>query len=122
MCPRYGLRVANESAQYFNCYPPVSPEDTSGDHAKPFDPNCTQPQIWMAAISLDRLAAGGDPSFPAFWLPFQDVAAHNHIAQWVDQIAAPTGCRQVGQDCTTQMCCTGEACDMTTHTCGSIIF
>jgi hypothetical protein len=119
----YGLRVANEGGQYFNCYPPVSPEDTSGDHAKPFDPNCTQPQIWMAAISLDQLAGGGDPSFPAFWLPFQDVTAHNHIAQWVDQIAAPpSGCQQVGQDCTTAMCCDGESCNTTTHTCQSIIF
>jgi hypothetical protein len=117
----YGLRVANEGAQYFNCYPPVSPEDTSGDHAKPFDPNCTQPQIWMAAFSLDALTTGGDPSFPAFWLPFQDVAAHNHIAQWVDQIVTPTGCQQVGQDCTTKMCCDGEACDIPTHTCQSII-
>lgn len=119
----YGLRVANEGAQYFNCYPPVSPEDTSGDHAKPFDPNCTQPQIWMAAISLDQLASGSDPSFPAFWLPFQDVTAHNHIAQWVDQIAPPSsGCQQVGQDCTTKMCCDGEGCETTTHTCQSIIF
>lgn len=49
------------------------------------------------------LAAGSDPSFPAFWLPFQDVTAHNHIAQWVDQIAAPpSGCQDVGQDCTTK--------------------
>lgn len=119
----YGLRVANEGAQYVNCYPPVSPEDPSSDHAKPFDPNCTQPQIWMAAISLDQLASGGDPSFPAFWLPFQDVTAHNHIAQWVDQIAAPpSGCQDVGQDCTTSMCCAGLGCETTTHTCQSVIF
>jgi hypothetical protein len=119
----YGLRVANEGAQYFNCYPPVSPEDTSGDHAKPFDPNCTQPQIWMAAVSLEDLASGNDPSFPAFWLPFQDVTAHNHIAQWVDQIVAPpTGCANIGQSCAAQMCCDGLACDSTTKVCGSIIF
>jgi len=40
----YGLRVQNENLATFNCYPPVSPEDTSGDHAKPFDPSCTQPR------------------------------------------------------------------------------
>ena len=119
----YGLRVANEGAPYFNCYPPVSPEDTSGDHAKVFDPNCTQPQIWMAAVSLDQLTSGSDPSFPAFWLPFQDVTAHNHIAQWVDQIAPPpTGCQQIGEDCTTTKCCDGGGCDAMTHTCHSIIF
>ncbi|HMH57760.1 MAG TPA: hypothetical protein VK537_01130 [Galbitalea sp.] len=122
----YGLRVANEDASYFNCYPPVSPEDTSGDHAKPFDPNCTQPQLWMAAISLDDLAAGNDGSFFAFWLPFQDVTAHNHIAQWVDSIVPPTcsgGGGTQGQMCdSTHPCCAGLSCDTTTNTCQSIIF
>ena len=118
----YGLRVHNEGGQFFNCYPPVSPEDPSGDHKKPFDPNCTQPQIWMAAIDLDALAAGSDPSFPAFWLPFQDYTAHNHIAQWVDTIVTPPGqCQDIGQDCTTLQCCNGLTCDTTTHTCQSVI-
>ena len=27
-----------------------------------------------------------DRSFPAFWLPFQDVNSHNHAAQWVEQV------------------------------------
>ncbi|TMQ11597.1 MAG: hypothetical protein E6J90_34300 [Deltaproteobacteria bacterium] len=119
----YGLRVRNEGAPYFNCYPPVSPEDTSGDHAKPFDPNCTQPQIWMTAISLDDLAAGGDGSFPAFWLPFQDYTAHNHIAQWVEMIVKPpTGCAPAGASCVSQMCCDGLGCDQATKTCQPIIF
>ncbi|HTR54770.1 MAG TPA: hypothetical protein VMJ10_28970 [Kofleriaceae bacterium] len=118
----YGLRVHNEDPSFFNCYPPVSPEDPSGDHSKPFDPNCTQPQIWMAAISLDQLASGQDGSFPAFWLPFQDYTAHNHIAQWVDSIMTQPNCQQVGQDCTTLTCCNGETCDPTTHQCDSVIF
>jgi hypothetical protein len=121
----YGLRVQNENpptGATFNCYPPVSPEDPSSDHAKPFDPNCTQPQIWMAAVTLEDLAAGVDPSFPAFWLPFQDENAHNHIAQWVDTITPPpTGCQQLGQSCTTAACCDGTVCETTTHTCESII-
>ncbi len=119
----YGLRVQNEGAQYFNCYPPVSPENPSGDHKQPFDPNCTQPQIWMAAISLDDLAQGHDPSFPAFWLPFQDYTAHNHIAQWVDAIAPPVCTMGTqGQACSTAMpCCPGYGCDPTTMTCQAII-
>jgi hypothetical protein len=118
----YGLRVRNEGAQYFNCYPPVSPEDTSGDHSKPFDPDCTQPQIWMTAVSLDDLAAGRDPSFPAFWLPFQDATAHNHIAQWVETIVMPPpGCARTGASCTSQMCCEGSSCDPTSKTCEPII-
>jgi hypothetical protein len=120
----YGIRVHNEDPTFFNCYPPVSPEDTSGDHSKPFDPNCTQPQLWMAAISLDGVAAGADGSFPAFWLPFQDVTAHNHIAQWVDMIVMPPpNCQQVGQACSASMpCCNGETCDATSMTCQSVIF
>ncbi|HEX2689392.1 MAG TPA: hypothetical protein VHN14_22375 [Kofleriaceae bacterium] len=56
---------------------------------------------WLAAVSLDDLAKANDPSFPTFWLPFQDVTAHNHIAQWVDTIMQPpANCQQVGQDCT----------------------
>jgi hypothetical protein len=121
----YGLRVQNEnpaSGATFNCYPPVSPEDPSSDHKKPFDPHCTQPQIWMVAVSLDDLAAGSDPSFPAFWLPFQDDTAHNHIAQWVDAIQGCTG-STTGQACSATMpCCDGSTCNPTTMVCESIIF
>ena len=115
----YGLRVANEGAQYFNCYPPVSPEDPSGDHKKPVATNCTQPQIWMAAIDLDALQAGNDPSYPAFWLPFQDYTAHNHIAQWVDSIQSQN-CSQIGQSCA-MGCCMGLVCDQTSQQCISSI-
>lgn len=43
-------------------------------------------QIWMTAIDLERAKSGADPSYPAFWLPFQDVASGNHIAQWVTKV------------------------------------
>jgi hypothetical protein len=36
--------------------------------------------IWMVGVNQD--AGGGDPSFAAFCLPFQDVTTSNHIAQW----------------------------------------
>ncbi len=45
--------------------------------------------IWMAAIDPDQVAAGQDPSFPAFALPFQDFTTSNHIAQWTTQIVPP---------------------------------
>ena len=41
-----------------------------------------QTQLWMVAVDLTKLGSGTDPSFPAFWLPFQDIAGGNHIAQW----------------------------------------
>lgn len=42
--------------------------------------------IWMAAVDPDTGLAGMDPSFPAFLLPFQDLATDNHTAQWAEQI------------------------------------
>jgi hypothetical protein len=77
----------------------------------------------MAAVSIDDIAAGTDGSFPAFWLPFQDVTAHNHIAQWVDTIV--TGSCTMGQQgdscSTTKPCCSGYTCDSTTMTCQAVI-
>ena len=52
-----------------------------------------QPQIWMAAIEVDAsggITAGRDTSHPAFWLPFQEVSAHNHLAQWATSIPGRT--------------------------------
>jgi hypothetical protein len=36
--------------------------------------------IWM--VGMQQSIAGGDPTFTAFCLPFQDVTTSNHIAQW----------------------------------------
>ena len=44
-----------------------------------------QPQLWMAPFFPAR-AATGDPSGPAFRLPFQDIATSNHIAQWTERV------------------------------------
>ena len=43
-------------------------------------------QIWMAGFNHKKLMAGEDPSFAAFWLPFQDPATGNHIPQWVEKV------------------------------------
>jgi TolB protein len=56
-------------------------------------------QIWMAAFDPDR---GGDPSFPAFRLPFQDIATGNHIPQWTTTVER--------MDCTSDADCPGEFC------------
>jgi hypothetical protein len=44
------------------------------------------PQLWMTAFYPDRVAAVPDPSTPAFRLPFQSLATHNHAAQWTEQV------------------------------------
>ena len=122
----YGLRVQNENppdGPLVNCYPPESPENPDGSHQDPFPPNCTQPEIWMAAVALDDVAGGSDGSFPAFWLPFQDYNAHNHIAQWTETIVPPPDdCQGPGESCSTLECCAGTECDSATETCQTIIY
>jgi hypothetical protein len=44
------------------------------------------PQIWMAAFSPTRAENGEDPTWPAFYLPFQDITTNNHIAQWTEVV------------------------------------
>ena len=72
----YGLHLVNTG--FDNCYPPESP---AYDQPQPLSKqnttyqNCAQPQIWMAAVIVDtdRGLDANDRSYPAFWLPFQDV-------------------------------------------------
>jgi TolB protein len=61
-------------------------------------------QIWMTAIDPARAAAGLDSSYPAFWLPFQEIDSGNHIAQWVTNVERQP-CFGEGE------CQTGEFCE-----------
>jgi TolB protein len=56
-----------------------------------------QTQLWMVGFDPARAALGQDPSFPGFWLPFQDIGGGNHIAQWTTKVprkpcTMPTDC------------------------------
>ncbi len=62
-----------------------------------------QNQLWMIGFDPAKAAAGQDPSFPAFWLPFQDISSGNHIAQWTTTVARKP-CMTVAQ------CDSGQAC------------
>jgi hypothetical protein len=118
----YGLRVSNDGNA--NCYPKESPSITCPGGATPTPspcpysrtidttpaPPCTHPQIWMAAIKLDATAVknGIDVSWPAFWLPFQDLTHNNHLGQWAQQ--SFTGpCNGPG-DCSAGQCCDNGGC------------
>ncbi len=62
------------------------------------------PQIWVVAVSPARAARGEDPSFAAFYLPFQDSTTGNHIPQWVETVYR--------QPCTLDTDCgLGEFCE-----------
>ena len=126
----YGDVVRNSTpiggmAQHL-CYPPESPENTSTNKNVIEDPICLQPQLWMAAINLSKASSGADPSYPAFWLPFQDSKSHNHIAQWVVQLVGPPQngdmgtCVPSGTTCSAggALCCNGICCS--NNTCGCI--
>lgn len=138
----YGLHLINhgknpDGSIIDNCYPPESPSNALyGNSPQPLSKtgvgyeNCQQPQIWMAGVVVDEdpTLDSKDRSFPAFWLPFQDVNSHNHSAQWVEKILAPPpppagdagadgsseggtpACVDVGGSCATATCCSDTVC------------
>jgi hypothetical protein len=61
-------------------------------------------QLWMAAIDPALASSGSDPSYPAFWLPFQELGSGNHIAQWATAVERQP-CTGPGQ------CASGELCE-----------
>jgi hypothetical protein len=65
-------------------------------------------QLWMVAVSPDRLNTPGDGGYPPFWLPFQDITTGNHIAQWTEKVAR-MGCSNDMQ-CMMGEFCTGGEC------------
>jgi hypothetical protein len=102
----YGLRIVNDSSKQ-NCYPT---ESAQGYPTFNTATNCTRAQLWMAAIKLDPSAvtSGQDVSWPAFWLPFQDLGTNNHLAQWAQQ--SFTGPCQMQSDCSSGQCCEQGGC------------
>ncbi len=50
------------------------------------EPALQRPQLWMAPFYPARALAGQDSGRPMFWLPFQDLATSNHIAQWTEVV------------------------------------
>ncbi|MFI5301212.1 MAG: hypothetical protein ACHREM_24270, partial [Polyangiales bacterium] len=68
----------------------------------------TTAQLWMTAFDPTKASAGSDPSYPGFWLPFQDLSSGNHIAQWVSKVVR-TACTSDSQcdpglQCQTGVC------------------
>lgn len=84
------LQRAHKGSGYANNWPKWAP--FHGEHmwlafssSRPYGkvPTSTEgPQIWVTAIDPAKAAQGEDPSWPAFWLPFQNPASGNHIPYW----------------------------------------
>jgi hypothetical protein len=123
----YGVLVRNHLTGMYQCYPSDSYQNPGSPHHGTFDPLCQQPKLWMAAINLSE-TQGVDPSFPAFYLPFQDITTHNHTPQWTQQIVnkppppPPMGCVMQGGSCATNpsACCAPLTC-LGSGTCGQVI-
>jgi hypothetical protein len=129
----YGIRVRNHQPNMYQCYPPDSLELPAGDHGSVFDPLCQQPQLWMAAIDVTvaqqpqfvvKPDAVQDPSFKAFWLPYQDITTHNHTPQWTQSAAGMpppdagacipmngSGCSTGGTCCASLICTAAGTCE-----------
>ena len=86
------LAAANRTTGLYNSYPrwgPLPDDDVLwiafsalreyGNHA------AVNHQIWVAGFDPARAEAGEDPSWPAFWLPGQDLGSSNHVPIWYDQ-------------------------------------
>jgi hypothetical protein len=54
-------------------------------------------QLWAGALDPSRIARGEDPSYAAFWLPFQDPAESNHRAFWA--LAGEDDCPSTAELC-----------------------
>jgi hypothetical protein len=95
----YGLRILNHKPGMYQCYPADSAETPGASHHAAFAPQCQEPQLWMAPLTFSENASNRDPSFPAFWIPYQDMTTHNHTAQWTEQAVIPPPPADAGCTC-----------------------
>ena len=90
----YGLHLKNSGLD--NYYPPEGPSyDQPQPRASRTSSSTRTPSRrsgWRGSSSIPIASLDAtDRSYPAFWLPFQDVTAHNHSAQWVAQVQTGSG-------------------------------
>jgi hypothetical protein len=111
-----------------NSMPTWAPTDADGtqwvaftsmrDYGTIFAPGSTfgtgKNQIWIAAIDSSKLGQG-DPSFPAFRVPFVQLTENAHRPFWAEDAFVPPGndggpCLMSGDDCSMGICCNGLQC------------
>ena len=88
------LEAANQVGELSNSWPrwgPLPDDDilwltfaSRRAYGRYSDPELPNPQIWVAGFDPRLARQGEDPSWPAFWLPGQDIIQNNHIPLWAD--------------------------------------
>lgn len=75
--------------------------------------------LWMVAVDPDRVDDGQDGSYPAFALPFQDLATSNHMAQWAEVFVPtdPDPDDDAGSDPDPQCLVPGDICSVSASEC-----
>jgi hypothetical protein len=68
----------------------------------------TRAQLWMAAVDLRSPVAGGDPSLPPIWLPFQDVTQANHLPFWSAIVACTNDGVSYARCGDSEICASGQ--------------
>ncbi|MEO8875781.1 MAG: hypothetical protein ABI461_09360, partial [Polyangiaceae bacterium] len=76
----------------------------------------TTKKIWIAAISPNP-TAGTDPSFPAFYLPGQELLAGNSRAYFTLAACEAAGARTAANVCTSNLDCCGATASPATAAC-----
>jgi len=86
------LKLANQGGQLTNSWPrwgPLPDDDifwlTFASRRPYGELTEDTPQIWVAAVDPSKADEGEDPSWPAFWLPSQDIIQNNHLPYWTER-------------------------------------
>ena len=96
----YGLRVRNHKAGMFQCYPADSLEQPGAAHGQSRSPPTASSRRsgWRRSTCRTSSSTATDPSFVAFWLPFQDdTTAQPHRA--VDRRPSSISRRRTWRTC-----------------------
>lgn len=108
------------SELHHNYFPTVSPVAAGGffwvffDSLRHYGNLGSQRQLWGAAIDIESSDDyTRDPSYPAFYLPGQNLGDSNHRA-----FAALEPCRSEGNRCDSGIDCCSGTCSVETLTCG----
>ena len=98
---------SNNSSDLFGKFTSATASCDGLDQYSPGSGLIETKKLWIAAIDKNWESSGTDPSYPAFYLPGQELEAGNSHGFWVSD-----ACAELGQSCeTNDDCCLGTGDD-----------